>query len=68
MRNVKGVSVTLRPGVKEELSKLTSLKLTVIVFVHGHSSWLQDANFELLVDPEGDFFWLSVRNLRWDRN
>lgn len=41
-------------------------KRTVIVFIDGHSGWLNSVLFEYLMDPKCDFFWLLVRNLRRD--
>lgn len=41
-----------------------AFKLTVVILIDGHGGWLQDTNFEPLMDPKCDLFWFFVRNLQ----
>lgn len=47
-------------------TKCFALRLTFIIFIDGHDSWLQDADLKLLVDLERDFFRALVRDLWTD--
>lgn len=43
---------------------VNSAQLTVVILVDGHGGWLQDTDFESLMDPERDFIRFFVRNLQ----